>query len=124
MKVLVCGSRSFRDIGYVWDCLSDITLKECVENADFIEELIHGACDGPDLFADEWASKSGIPIKSVSADWNKYGKAAGPIRNKEMVDMLTPGEDIVIAFWDGKSKGTKHTINLAKEKGIKTIVLP
>lgn len=55
------------------------------------------------------------------ANWNKYGLAAGPIRNEEMYDKEQP--DLVLAFWDGNSRGTKHMIDYAKHKGCKVEVI-
>jgi hypothetical protein len=54
------------------------------------------------------------------AEWNKFGKSAGYRRNVTIVEH----SDIIVAFWDGKSKGTQHTINIAKEKGKGLIIIP
>ena len=62
----------------------------------------------------QYAQDKGYPVKQFPANWNKYGKSAGYKRNEEMSKY---GEGL-IAFWDGKSKGTQHMINLAKENGL------
>ena len=59
----------------------------------------------------QFAKENGFPIKRYLPDWKKYGKAAGPIRNKQMVDICHK----VICFWDGKSKGTESLIRYAKK---------
>lgn len=77
--------------------------------------IIHGACKGVDMTADKVARKSGFHISSVPADWKTYGRAAGPIRNKQMLDM---GADAVYAFHQDieNSKGTKDMVNCARER--------
>ena len=68
---------------------------------------------GVDTLAVRWANYHGYPLKEFPADWNKYGKAAGYRRNVEMAEYA----DLLIAFWDGKSPGTKHMIDIMKSKG-------
>jgi hypothetical protein len=70
-----------------------------------------------------WAECNNVPVTEMPADWNKHGKRAGFIRNIEMLDMLNPVEDIVIAFWDGESRGTMHTVDNARERGIPCFVI-
>lgn len=111
MRILVCGSRSVRNKKYVDYVLSQYDP----------ELIISGGADGPDTYAVFYADINNIPFQVIKPDWNKYGKAAGMIRNKEMVDLLD-NDDLVLAFWDGKSSGTKNTIDYAKRKGIKVIV--
>lgn len=106
MKVLVCGSRHFKDK----ELMEDV-LKEYV-----ISEIIHGNARGADTLAGEYAQGHGIPCVSFPADWELYGKAAGPIRNTEM---LTKGQpDFVIAFRAKDSKGTQNMIDQAIQAGI------
>lgn len=80
--------------------------------------IIHGACPtGADRWADEWAVVNWTGLEEYPADWNTYGRAAGPIRNKQM---LTEGKpDIVFAFKGGR--GTANMIKLAKEAGIEVV---
>jgi predicted Rossmann fold nucleotide-binding protein DprA/Smf involved in DNA uptake len=76
--------------------------------------LVSGAAKGVDTLARISADKYGIPIKEFPADWNKYGRAAGPIRNKQLVQ----SSDAVLAFVAPTSKGTRNTISLAQERGL------
>lgn len=62
---------------------------------------------------ERYAKERGYAVSEHPADWDRYGKSAGYIRNKEMAEEA----DALMAFWDGKSRGTMHMINLAKEKG-------
>jgi len=103
MKVAVIGSRTFENY----------TKLESVLDQYDISEIISGGARGADSLAELYALNKNIPVKIFKADWSKYGKAAGFIRNKDIIDNC----DIVIAFWDGKSKGTQHSINLAKKQG-------
>ena len=61
----------------------------------------------------------GFEVKIIQADWQKYGKRAGPIRNKEMADYA----DTLIAFWDGQSRGTKNMIETARSQNLNVIVV-
>jgi len=66
---------------------------------------------GADWIGESWARFWDLPIKTFPADWKTHGRAAGPIRNSQMADYA----DTLIAFWDGKSRGTKSMIDLAEE---------
>lgn len=103
MRVLVCGGRNFSD----WVLLGD-TLDKFHAQTPF-SALIHGAAKGADTLAHEWAEQRGIRIDWFRADWTKYRKAAGPIRNTRMLEEGKP--DLVIAFKGGK--GTRNMITQA-----------
>ena len=113
MKTIIAGSRTIKDY---WPVAKAIERAVSVDNI-FITEVVSGVCKGPDLLGETWARKNSIPIKRFPADWEKNGKSAGFIRNREMVDYVGK-EGALIALWDGKSKGTKNTIELAKKKGM------
>jgi len=75
-----------------------------------ITEIISGGARGADTLAEMYARHRALPVKVFPAEWDKYGKSAGFRRNADIVK----NSDIIVAFWDGKSKGTKHTIDLAR----------
>jgi predicted Rossmann fold nucleotide-binding protein DprA/Smf involved in DNA uptake len=75
--------------------------------------VVSGNARGVDRTAEEAARERGLKVISLPAQWDKYGKSAGFRRNADIVKLA----DRVIAFWDGVSKGTLHTINLAKAQG-------
>ena len=106
MKVLVCGGREYSDYSKMHDILMQYR----------IDLLISGGSRGADTLAIRYASEYSIPTHIILANWNKYGKSAGPRRN---MDMLRTNPDIVIAFKGGK--GTAFTVAKAKEMGIKVI---
>ena len=110
MKVLVCGGRNFADKELVFKTLDKVLDKF---GGSFI--LVHGGCKtGADKFADDWAKSREIPHWCFPAEWKKFGKKAGPIRNKRMRDTAKP--DQCIAFEGGD--GTKGMIDLMREVGI------
>lgn len=98
MRVIVAGSRVVAD-------------KKIVERAVFhpqsfpISELVHGGCRGVDSVSHDLC-EGVVPIKVFPANWKKYGRAAGPIRNRQMAEY----GDALIAIWDGKSRGTWNMI--------------
>lgn len=100
MKLLIVGSRGITDY--------DLSLY-VDESADLI---ISGGAAGVDTLAEKYADKKGISKLILRPDYKRYGKAAPIIRNKMMVDLC----DALIVIWDGKSKGTKHTIDYAQKE--------
>jgi UDP-N-acetylmuramoylalanine-D-glutamate ligase len=104
VRVLVCGGRDFNDVDLMYDILKEYN----------ISVLITGHAKGADQMAEMWADEHRIENEIYPAQWDKYGRAAGPIRNKQMLDEGEP--DLVIAFPGGK--GTANMVNQAKERGI------
>lgn len=82
-----------------------------------VTAVIHGGCEGADMCAAQWATKRGIPAQEFAADWNKYGKAAGPIRNQRMLDEGKP--DVVLVFPGGS--GTADMTRRALASGYFTL---
>lgn len=79
-------------------------------------EIVSGGCSGTDALAERYAHSNGYPLQIFPADWSRYGKRAGYVRNREMHAYIsTFPERGVIAFWDGHSKGTAQSFALAKE---------
>lgn len=82
--------------------------------------VISGGARGVDTVAEQTARQCGLPVKIFPADWNKHGKQAGYLRNVQIVEAA----DYVVAFWDGESKGTAHTIRIARQKGKRVEINP
>lgn len=103
MKVILAGGRDVTKTQ--WEiAMYHLKLCDCV-----VTEVVSGKCPtGADHWGEEWAKAWGIPIKPFPADWDRYDKAAGPIRNREMAEY----GDLLLAVWDGKSDGTR---NMMKE---------
>ncbi len=114
MKVIIAGGREFKDY--------DLLVKKCdiiLSKATDIE-IVCGKAPGADTLGENYGKSKGYPIKEFPADWNgKYKKAAGFMRNKEMAMYA----DCLIAFWDGKSKGTNHMIDLAHKLNLKVRII-
>lgn len=110
MKVLVCGSRDFEN-----PFLVAIAIDTRMAELPAKSTVIHGNARGADRIAAEAAERHGHTVRPFRADWKKFGKSAGVIRN---IEMLAQGPELVIAFWDGQSRGTKHTIDTARARGI------
>lgn len=112
MKLAIVGSRSFNNYSL---------FKQVMESlSDKIEEIISGGADGADTLAGRYANENKIPLTIFQPNWDKYKKSAGIIRNKQIVDRAQK----VIAFWDGKSPGTKYTIEYAKSQKKDVQIIP
>ena len=103
MRIIVAGGRDFNN----YEILNKVLSYKINPQYDTI---ISGKARGADSLGAEWAYKNSVPIKYFPAYWETYGKGAGFIRNTEMGEYA----DMLIAFWDGKSKGTAHMIKTMK----------
>jgi YspA, cpYpsA-related SLOG family len=113
MRVLVCGGRDFSDGPKLVSTLHSLFL---MPN----DVIIHGNAPGADWMANAWAREHDIAVRVFPADWKKYGRAAGPIRNQQMLDEGKP--HLVIAFPGGK--GTADMVARAKRAGIEVLECP
>lgn len=110
MRILVTGSRAFTQPQIVWSALDDVLSK----HGTFT--LVVGDCPtGADAFARTWGGRHWVITEVHKADWRTHGRAAGPLRNKAMVDA---GADLVLAFPLGRSAGTRGCMRLAAAAGI------
>ena len=107
-RVIVCGGRDFKDRAKCFE-----TLKALLNDKDI--EIVSGHASGADSFGEDFAKENGIKVTIFKPDWKRFGRAAGPIRNKSMLDYAAEKTPVVVAFWDGKSKGTKNMISLAEK---------
>lgn len=119
MKVLVCGGREYgtmvlhdktyvneKEVGFLNGALS------VLHAITPITTLVHGAAKGADLLADEWGYYAGVNVAAYPANWGQRGRAAGPLRNREMLTKENP--DIVIAFPGGTGTADMVEISLKK----------
>lgn len=112
-KIIIAGSRTFNDYELVRKAMLAIFGNFSPSQV----EIISGHCSsGADHLGEVFAKRNGIPLTLFPADWNKYGRAAGPIRNKQMAEYVS-SDGYLVAFWDGKSKGTKNMIEEAYKVG-------
>ena len=110
-RIIICGSRDFDNKPLCFDTLDKI-LPLYGET-----EIISGHAKGADIFGEEYAQMHSIKLSVFKPDWAKYGRGAGPIRNREMLKYASGRTPVIIAFWDGKSKGTKNMIDQANKAG-------
>ena len=110
MRVLVCGGRDYTDADRIFAAL-DRLHSPCGR----ITCIIQGEAPGADAWARKWAERNGVPVEGYEAEWGKYGKRAGPLRNKRMLDEGRP--DGVVAFPGGR--GTADMVGQAEAVGLK-----
>lgn len=123
-RIIVAGTRDFNNYEMLNTELSDFidTILDDVEAQAGIE-FISGTANGADSLGEKFAKSRGYSLKFFPADWNKYGKAAGPIRNKQMAEYASEERGVLFAFWDGKSRGSKNMIELAKTYGLEVHIV-
>ena len=110
-KIIIAGGRDFMDYNLLKEKTDKILQEKKVTHKIVI---ISGCARGADTLGLRYASENAFDVEEYPADWNKYGKKAGYVRNVEMAE----NADALIAFWDGKSKGTKHMIDIATERNL------
>lgn len=110
MRVLVCGGRDFKEASKVFEILDEYIVSG-------LDTIIQGGAKGADSLAKHWCKVVNCKCEEYLADWDKYGKRAGYIRNKQMLEEGKP--DLVIAFPGGK--GTAMMIKLSKEAGVEVL---
>lgn len=115
-KLIVAGGRDFNDYPMLEAAL-DHALSEKVKAGEVIE-IVSGDARGADSLGVHYANKRGFAVKHFPADWDRFGKSAGYKRNAQMADYA----DALYAFWDGKSKGTAHMIELSRQKALQVHV--
>ncbi len=103
MKMAIIGSRNINDYNLLKNFLNSLNIN--------INKIISGGARGVDTLAEIYAKEYNIPIKIYKAEWDTLGKSAGYIRNRDIIT----NSDIVVCLWDGISKGTKHSLELAKK---------
>lgn len=113
MRIIVCGSRRWHD-------RARIEARLCQLPDPGTVTVVHGNAAGADRIAHQEAQKAGMLVEPHPADWERYGKSAGPIRNKQMAEL---GADLCIAFWDGRSTGTANMMDQARAHGIPVEVM-
>ncbi len=116
MKAAISGSRTFNDYEFMSKCFDKV--RTALDGGPGITEIWAGGAKGADALAIKLAAEKGVPFHEIKADWAKYGRAAGPRRNADLV----AATDILIAFPVGESKGTRGCIQLAKKAAKRVFV--
>jgi hypothetical protein len=110
--IIVTGSRYLRDMTRI------VAALEYHASTDVL--IVHGGASGADRIADAWAIHNGYRVHCFKADWSHLGMAAGPRRNRAMLDAYP--DALVLAFPMGESKGTRQCIAAARDRGMRVIV--
>lgn len=106
VRMIVAGGRDFENTELLYAKMDVLT-----KNLDFTDlEVVSGGASGADTLGEWWAERSEVSIKRFPADWGQFGQAAGYRRNERMAQYATH----LVAFWDGKSRGTEHMIARAR----------
>lgn len=107
MKTIIAGSRDFADYNLLKQNLDSYRLKHT------ITQIVSGGAKGADSLGERYSDEEGIDLVIFRADWDTYGRAAGPIRNRKMAEYA----DALIVVWNGTSKGTKNMIEEMHKQG-------
>ena len=120
-RIIIAGSRTFNNYPRLHKELKNYISKYNLKPEEI--EIISGTARGADKLGENFARVNGIKCVRFPADWNTYGKSAGYIRNAEMAKYASQEHGVLFAFWDGKSKGTKHMIDLATKYHLEIYVI-
>lgn len=132
LRIIIAGGRDFADYGALkmetLAAIKEVNLK--INGTDKISKdritIISGCARGADSLGIKFAEDFQLPIEKFPAQWDKFGNKAGYLRNQEMAKFATSDENsagVLIAFWDGKSKGTNHMINIAKKAKLEVMII-
>lgn len=113
MKLAIIGSRGFDNYVFV-----ERTLDRLFGNSK-IDLIISGKAKGADTLGQLYSTNKKIPFKPFPPDWDTYGKGAGFKRNRDIIEAC----DVVIAFWDGVSRGTEQALTVARELRRHTVIV-
>ena len=116
-RIIIAGTRTFSDYNLLRNAMikefGQLSVSEIAQM-----KIISGCCQGADQLGEEFAKKNTLVCIKFPADWKKYGKKAGPIRNEERAKYAAEEHGILMAFWDGKSRGTQNMIQTAEKHGL------
>lgn len=112
LKLIIAGGRDFNDYERLSRVVTELaTLPDMY--GPYAVSIVSGMARGADTLGYRFAVENNIKVYGYSADWDKHGKSAGFVRNKEMGDF----SDVLLAFWDSQSRGTKHMIDYMRSLG-------
>lgn len=119
-RIIIAGGRDFLDYLKMYTEMNAI-----IQTIHDDVEIISGCAKGADTLGMRYAAVMKIYCAKFPADWDKFGKRAGFIRNEEMAkySISDNSKGVLVAFWDGKSKGTANMIKLAEKYGLETHVI-
>lgn len=110
-RIIIAGGRDFNEPSYLRECMTGVARGGDIQNPMVV---ISGGARGADKMGENWGRDRNVIVRVYPADWDKYGKRAGYLRNLEMAKIATE----LVAFWDGRSRGTAHMIDIATKEGL------
>lgn len=121
LRIIIAGSRNFNDYNKLYKSIQDLLR----DTEYFNVSIISGTARGADQLGERFAKEVGFRVYRFPADWEKLGRRAGYVRNSEMAKFAVAenNKSVLIAFWDGKSKGTKHMIDLAIKNNLEVHIV-
>lgn len=114
MNIAIVGSRNFKDYEFMKSVIETYIIENSLEQTI----IVSGGAKGADALAEKFASEKGYGTLIFLPEWEKYGRGACSVRNTQIIE----NADVVIAFWDGASRGTKDSIDKAKKMGKKLMI--
>lgn len=114
-RLIIAGGRNFNDYDYMQRCCMAV-IDKLSKDYDII--VVSGHAQGADMLGERFANEQDLILEVYPADWKAHYRSAGFRRNEQMGDI----SDCLIAFWDGRSHGTRHMIEYAKSKGLDVTV--
>ena len=136
LRIIIAGGRDFNNYDLMNKSIDDVLTKLSIKNlstglgkspAGYLHnvQFISGTARGADTLGETIVAERGWRVLLFPADWDTYGKRAGYIRNEQMAKFAVSDESygVLIAFWDGKSRGTKHMIDLAEKHGLEIFII-
>ena len=123
MKLAIIGSRTATDYTLLTDYIDRWfgfnLADDGSERGHLVDEVISGGAAGADTLGARWAKDHGVKLTVFKPDWERYGKRAGFLRNEDIVKAA----DMVLALWDGVSKGTANSLSIAKRLKKPTLIV-
>ncbi len=127
VRIIIAGGRDFDDYEVLKKSVHDVIYDLVYDGrcSDYKCEVVSGTARGADSLGEKFAVEKKFEVKRFPADWDTYGKRAGYIRNEQMAKYAVSDGcyGVLVAFWDGQSRGTKHMIDLANKHGLEVHVI-
>lgn len=125
MRIIIAGSRSFNSYTFLQKEASSIISKLTQSSPAGVKaiEIVSGGAGGADKLGEQFAIENYYSIKVFPALWNTYGRKAGIIRNEQMAQYAAEDSGVLIAFWDGESRGTRRMIIFARQYYLKVFIV-
>lgn len=123
IRLIIAGTRDFDDYSFLCKKVDEIIGSCKSKHPAAAIVVVSGTARGADLLGERYAKEHGYRVRRFPADWKLYGKQAGFVRNRQMLDFAKERNGILVAFWDGFSRGTKNMIEISESVGLDVRVI-